>query len=689
MGVALSVGLWAWPVVAEPVDTDGDGLTDFQEIHKYLTDPKKADSDGDGVPDGDWDERREYAYTIRTVLRFMPPFQDALNDDYQDARLREKRDDYIELEVVHYPLGTAGRSITPNPTWRRDYAGMTRYLEPDVTTNWNTDMQRRLVADLRAAGIHVDRLTDKEVVEKASTWLMRRSRYLSKAFTTYYIHYPNGSPTVYPGLEDDYKREFGRDSKRYDWTIDQHFDYELLGRGMYDNKTRGSCTSFAVYLTTALRAIGIPTRMIIAVSAVDGTDPHQRHLARIHLTHHQVRYTALRGIGAGWGFSAHTFNEVYVGHRWHRLNYNALGQPIVDENYLGLMTHLYTFTDLSKIDLARTWGWRYAKSGRCKTFRCSNPYTAVSISDQFGRHAKIPNPKVRRTPKRRSEPALVVMFPVSKGSSTWHKLAGEILRTAKGRFYGRTSRGHSELNYEEVLDESHGLYPGDVMVLLFSLDAPDRIPKRYEDLLPRPWAEIEAELKQGQSVELTGKARKLKVVLLAAPTITEVQTLIRKTPLLRLKAPAAPAVKPAAVRRPAPPKAREPKRHHKRLTISKAYWFDSKDRPDSIKRPSWMEAQDGHMLVHVDEQFEGETSVQYRSFYAKADRMFVLKSPGQPTVRATAKHGYWAQEFYIQIPRDEYAKMTPGRPHTIHPVNASSTRRWRVKPGVMIRKPIK
>ncbi|NIR10158.1 MAG: hypothetical protein GTN82_32460, partial [Candidatus Aminicenantes bacterium] len=66
------------------IDTDGDGLSDFQEIHKYLTDPTKKDSDGDGVPDGDWNERREYSYSVRTILQFMPPFnRAALNDDFQ------------------------------------------------------------------------------------------------------------------------------------------------------------------------------------------------------------------------------------------------------------------------------------------------------------------------------------------------------------------------------------------------------------------------------------------------------------------------------------------------------------------------------------------------------------------------------------------------------------------------------
>ena len=35
------------------VDTDHDGLTDYQEVHVYHTDPLKADTDGDGYNDGD------------------------------------------------------------------------------------------------------------------------------------------------------------------------------------------------------------------------------------------------------------------------------------------------------------------------------------------------------------------------------------------------------------------------------------------------------------------------------------------------------------------------------------------------------------------------------------------------------------------------------------------------------------
>jgi len=39
-------------VHAEPVDTDGDGLSDVEEAGRYGTDPYVGDSDGDGFGDG-------------------------------------------------------------------------------------------------------------------------------------------------------------------------------------------------------------------------------------------------------------------------------------------------------------------------------------------------------------------------------------------------------------------------------------------------------------------------------------------------------------------------------------------------------------------------------------------------------------------------------------------------------------
>ncbi len=392
--VASSPWLLLCAGAAPGPDRDGDGLSDFQEVHKYLTDPNNPDTDADGIGDGDWDERREYTYTVRTILQYMPPFDPAvLNDDFQDARLLEKRDDHIEVEVVHYPLGTTADSVGANPDWRRDYAAMSEYLKPGPATNWDAKMREDLPAQLKADGIAVEKLTDKQVVEQVSSWLMKRSRYLDKVFTTFYVYFPRGKPAVWPGLEDAFRREFARDSNNYDWNITEHFEHELLGKGMFYNRTHGSCTSVAVYLTTVLRALGISTRMIMVCPAVDATDERQVKMVQERISHHKVRVTMLRSLDrSSSGFTNHTFNEVYVGNRWHRLNYTKLAQPILDEHLFGLHTHLYTFGDLSDVNMAPTWGKRYAEGQTDSYFRHSNPYSAITISDLFGCHSSIPNP---------------------------------------------------------------------------------------------------------------------------------------------------------------------------------------------------------------------------------------------------------------------------------------------------------
>jgi hypothetical protein len=501
------------------LDSDRDGLSDFQEVNKYLTDPKERDTDGDGVGDGDWKERREYTYSVRSILQFMPPLDNAaLNDDFQDARVLKERDDYVELEVIHYPLGTAGKSVEANPNWQADYAEMTEYLKPGITTNWDAGMKQDLLDELRADGIIIDKLTDKQVVEQVSTWLMRKSRALNEVFTTYYIHYPDGKPGVYPGLEDAFEREFNRDKKNYDWTIEQHLEHELLGKGMFYNKTRGSCTSSAVYLTTVLRALGIPTRMIIVIPVIDPSDERQPQLVRERITHNQVRKTILAK-KPGQGFSAHTLNEVYVGKRWHRLNYSEL-EP---QHPFGLSTHLYTFNDLSEVNLAPTWGWRYGKDETSVVFKHDNPYSVIGLSDLFGCHSNIPNPLV-------------------------------------------------------------------------------------------------------------------------------------------------------------------PIKEQKHLTISKAYWFHSNQRPAWIPDDAVAHDKDGHILFHVDEWLEGEGLAQYKTFYSGVDKAFLLKSEGHADVRANAERGYWNQEFYVRIPEKEYTKMAAGVPYSIHPVNSNRKCQWKLAQGVTIRK---
>ena len=139
---------------ADDPDSDGDGLSDFQEIHKYRTDPHKKDTAGQGVSDGDWQGRREHTYSVRAVLRVMPPYNlKALNDDYQDVRVLAQKKECAELEVVVYPLNANAEDIHGNPNWKNDYAGMRE------TARSFSDIQRlwRSEADLscEVVGVHL------------------------------------------------------------------------------------------------------------------------------------------------------------------------------------------------------------------------------------------------------------------------------------------------------------------------------------------------------------------------------------------------------------------------------------------------------------------------------------------------------------------------------------------------------
>jgi hypothetical protein len=383
---------------AGEVDSDGDGLSDFQEVHKYFTNPTSADSDGDGSPDGDWHERREYAYTVRSVVKVMRPCNlEAINDDYQDGRVLAESKQHVELEVVHYPFNTNGESIEGDPAWRARAAEMHQWVDPGVTTNWDTRMRENVLAELKEAGIDVEALTDRELVERMAPWALRRARGLNKVFTTYYVHFPEGQPAVYPGLEEAFQREFHRDSANYEWEINRHFDHELLGREMFYNKTHGSCTSFAVYQTTLLRAAGIPARMIVVIPIVDPTDDKQIQLIEDHIAHPEVREILLSSLKGNAGFIAHTLNEVYIGQRWRRLDYSTLGRNTYGPRAMGMVTHVHTFRDLSDANLTATWGVRYAKGLRDDVFAASNPYRTTELSDRIGIHCDMKIPRPRQT----------------------------------------------------------------------------------------------------------------------------------------------------------------------------------------------------------------------------------------------------------------------------------------------------
>src|SRR5262245_6202892 len=97
------------------------------------------------------------------------------------------------------------------------------------------------------------------------------------------------------------------------------------------------------------------------------------------------------------------------------------------------------------------------------------------------------------------------------------------------------SFNHSAAHYDERVRRAA---PGTSFVMLFALDSTDRaVPDGYADRLPKPWPEIEAALKRGETVELRGRARGLDVIVLAAPTVARLEALVRESKLLSPESP--------------------------------------------------------------------------------------------------------------------------------------------------------
>jgi hypothetical protein len=359
---------------------------------------------------------KEDTYTITSVLQLLQPVNRAdMNDDFQDARVMAQDKDSRTVEVTYYPLRQV--SIGENPNWRKDYAGMTEYLKATPTENWDETMRRDLLAELLQDGIDPDKLTDKQLVEAVSRWAMKRS-HSTHAFGIWAVHYPDGKPEVYPPLRE----AFDGQKPEKSWTDQQMFDQEVLGRCMFYNKVHGACTSSSVYLATIFRALGIPTRIVFCIPPFDPNDDAQAQMFYSNIHHNRVRETVRAALDGTGGFEDHFMNEVFIDHHWVRLNYSTLGQAILDARYFGLLTHIYTCSDLSQVPLAQTWGMRFFKHPADQPKLSSvNPYRLVSVQDHFGSNAPVANPPV--PPAELRTVTIIGLYP--KGSAAIPKWVTE------------------------------------------------------------------------------------------------------------------------------------------------------------------------------------------------------------------------------------------------------------------------
>jgi hypothetical protein len=689
--LALALAL----VQAPELDSDGDGLSDFREVHKHRTDPRAADSDGDGVPDGAADERREWTYTVRTIVQIVPPLvtDDVLCDDWQDARVLDRTDEYVELEVVHYPLGTANEAIEADPHWRAHTAGLEGWLAPGPTSNWDAELRDALVAALAGEGIDASKLDDRALVERASRWLCEHAR-TEDGFTTFQCELVDGAVRPHPELRERAERE----AQELGRTLDEQWQRELFAKGMFENAVRGSCTSSATYLNGCLRALGIPTRIVLAVPLVDATDERELGLLR-HLRHPKVRRiveASARERRSSW--ASHTFNEVWVGGRWRRLNYERLGQGILDPGLFGMITHVATLDDWLDDGMAARFGLRQAQRGpdgrRPDAFGFVNPYSTIALSDRFGVHSGL-------APELVDDDELKVLtieraywwsdpsrHPIVSMRLDDPDTAGHVLvhvrehvpgrdRLQYGPFYERVSK-RFELRAagrpSVPLTATRGLWAVEsegVREFYLRIE-PDDLPRMAIDvpyaLVPLdgggapypPGADADWGWKVAENgVTLTRRARADRPAEASAP------------------APESPARE--GVRGGTGTETGEPLAE---LAIDSAAWSDAPDSPTGRLGGEMGTV----LLLRVGDERDFP---RHKRFTLECDRRFRLEAPGHPPIEVTCAvggvtnaSGSW---LVVRAPADGWA-LAEGVGYRIVPVNGNATRQWTVADGIIVRR---
>lgn len=334
-------------------------------------------SDDDGLYPENYESWKD-DYRIRAVIRILRPVDtDFANDGIQTVSVLNAQKDSVDLEVVFAPFAMQDRRLVPNMAWQADYQHMDEWLRPGITCNWDAKLRNDILVELEKQGVGLTTLSDMEVVREVSKWALSRVQQ-RKMFTTMLVHFPQAKPAVLPGLEEAFWRNRGA----YEWDPETQFSHELFGKEMFYNRTIGECASASIYLTTVLRAVGVPTRMIMNIPPIDPSRDEQIVLLKKGIRQPQVRHLILAALNhSEGGLVSHMSNEVFVANTWVRLNYDDLNHSVISDEYLGLMTRTNTYADWSDLGIAETWGAFYARKAYSDLFPGDNPYYALELED--------------------------------------------------------------------------------------------------------------------------------------------------------------------------------------------------------------------------------------------------------------------------------------------------------------------
>ena len=357
----------------EAWDTDVDELSDYMEIVKYRTDPLDADSDGDGITDSDWHERREFTYTFDIELKLRHPFDvSSMNDLYQDARfVREVSNGYVVVNVILFP--GAEHLLEPTVFPSGEYPSKLREdLEPGIATSYDAEMLREVTGIVEGAR------TDVDAVNLILRWVDRyTSNYLLCSIPEVYYTTLDASGEVrMPGFTDANSRMKSESGWCDIPSVEDILRNQFYAASMFKGRVHGTCTSVATLKCAMIRAAGIPCRLIYTLPVLYYHDrqaePYEEFVTNRTWFRQPHCVHFYSGNSIMW--VNHAFLQVWLGGHWVRVDQSIGGMyGSTDCLYVNILS-LHDWTD---VDFSSTYPVNWFEN---------RPYYTLRVVDQDARY---------------------------------------------------------------------------------------------------------------------------------------------------------------------------------------------------------------------------------------------------------------------------------------------------------------
>ncbi len=341
------------PTLVPSEDYDGDSLTNIDEMEKYLTNPYEKDSDGDGIFDDDWNEKREYVYSVFLLVKLRQPFDvDAMNDSFQDTRVISEEDSngYTTLEINIYP--ETEKSFNPSPYPLVNLSSeLLELTKPGVSTNYSEEMKDKVFEIVKNAN------TDQQAVQYILNWTESNTELADLPYQpeVFYFSY----------LSDEEVKLRNPPSL----PISRMLDELLFADSMFSKKVHGTCCSTATFKCGMIKAAGIPCKVIQTLFPIfsheDQKEEYINKLKRKWVNMFEAQPSGTESIWAN-----HCFMEVYLGDRWVRVD-NKIN--IYHESYGWLSFKIISVSDLIDVDFSKTYPADWINN---------RPYYTLLIEDQ-------------------------------------------------------------------------------------------------------------------------------------------------------------------------------------------------------------------------------------------------------------------------------------------------------------------